>query len=70
MLVIVDSSVTPSSAARMVNERTFAEWMTFLLGGQAMFGQDAPMYFRSTTAARWPSPAVIEARYLLPRRCR
>lgn len=43
---------TPNSAARLVNERTFAEWMMFLLGRHATFGHDPPISFRSTTAAR------------------
>ena len=64
MLVVADPSSTPNSAARLVNERTLAEWMMFLLGRQAMFGHDPPISFRSTTAVRWPSPAMVQARYL------
>jgi hypothetical protein len=52
MLVLADPRSTPNSAARLVNERTFAEWMVFLLGRHAMFGQDPPISFRSTTAVR------------------
>src|SRR5215469_13684384 len=35
--------------------------MTFLLGRHAMFGQDPPIYFRSTTAVRLPSLAIVQA---------
>jgi hypothetical protein len=43
---------TPNSAARAARDRTFAEWMMFLLGRQAMFGHDPPISLRSTTALR------------------
>src|SRR5207244_3423054 len=45
-------------------EATLALWMRFLLGRQAIFGQEPPKYFRSITAARWPSAANAQARYL------
>src|SRR5215470_9660509 len=35
--------------------------MTFLLGRHAMFGQDPPIYFRSMTAVRLPSLAIVQA---------
>src|ERR1700733_7936853 len=35
--------------------------MTFLLGRHAMFGQDPPTYFRSTTATRCPCSAKVQA---------
>src|SRR5262249_52940863 len=35
--------------------------MMFLLGRQAMFGQDPPIYLRSITATRFPSPANVHA---------
>ena len=35
--------------------------MMFLLGKHAMFGHDPPMYLRSTTATRLPSPANVHA---------
>src|SRR5260370_32665390 len=38
--------------------------MTFLLGRQAMFGQEPPRYFLSITAARLPWEASVQARYL------
>ena len=52
MLVAAGPVSTPNSAARPASERTLAEWMMFLLGRQAMFGQDPPTSFRSTTAVR------------------
>src|ERR1700675_696395 len=38
--------------------------MIFLLGRQAMFGQEPPTYFRSITTALFPSLANVQARYL------
>src|SRR5688572_11845225 len=38
--------------------------MMFLLGRQAMFGQEPPTNFRSTSAVRWPSFDRVHARYL------
>src|SRR5215510_3922384 len=35
--------------------------MTFLLGRHAMFGQEPPTYFRSMTAVRLPSLAIVHA---------
>src|ERR1700722_12311303 len=35
--------------------------MMFLLGRQAMLGQDPPIYFRSTTATRCPWPPKVHA---------
>src|SRR5215471_13650141 len=35
--------------------------MTFLLGKHAMFGQDPPIYFRSMTAVRRRSLAIVQA---------
>src|SRR5207248_11451824 len=40
--------------------------MTFLLGRQAMFGQEPPIYFRSILATRCPSLARVHAMYLAP----
>src|SRR6266581_1429016 len=51
-----------------------ALWMTFLLGRQAMFGQEPPTYFRSTTAVFIPFLASVHERSLpaapLPRMSR
>src|SRR3954449_12205828 len=38
--------------------------MTFLLGRQAMFGQEPPTYLRSMTATFFPWEARVQARYL------
>src|SRR5438067_13811482 len=38
--------------------------MTFLLGRQAMFGQEPPTYRRSMTATFLPWEARVQARYL------
>jgi hypothetical protein len=40
-------------------DATFALWMMFLLGKHAMFGQEPPIYLRSTTATFFPSPANV-----------
>src|SRR2546427_7830874 len=37
-----------------------ALWMTFLLGRQAMFGQEPPTYFRSMTAVFIPFLARVQ----------
>src|SRR5438034_11513397 len=51
-----------------------ALWMTFLLGRQAMFGQEPPIYFRSTTTVFIPFLARVQERSLpaapLPRMSR
>src|SRR5215813_14523410 len=40
--------------------------MTFLLGRQAIFGHDPPMYLRSITSTRCPSPAKVHAAIVPP----
>src|ERR1700679_1645699 len=40
--------------------------MTFLLGRQAIFGHEPPMYLRSITATCCPCLASVHARYLDP----
>src|SRR5215831_3918804 len=40
--------------------------MMFLLGRHAMFGHDPPMYLRSMTATRCPSPANVQAAIVEP----
>src|SRR6516162_5251879 len=40
--------------------------MMFLLGRHAMFGHEPPMYFRSTTATRFPSAANVQAATVEP----
>src|SRR5260370_37407723 len=38
----------------------------FLLGRHAILGQEPPMYLRSTTATRFPSPANVQAAMVEP----
>src|SRR6185312_7022383 len=40
--------------------------MMFLLGKQAIFGHDPPMYLRSITATRCPCPANVQAAMVDP----
>ena len=40
--------------------------MMFLLGKQAIFGHDPPMYLRSITATRCPCPANVHAAIVDP----
>src|SRR5208283_4301818 len=40
--------------------------MMFLLGRQAMFGHDPPMYLRSITATHFPSAANVQAAIVEP----
>src|ERR1700761_3839271 len=40
--------------------------MMFLLGKQAIFGHDPPMYLRSITATRCPCPANVQAAIVDP----
>ena len=54
----------PYSAPCRANQFAFALRITFLLGKQAMFGHDPPMYFRSTTAVRWPACAMVHVTLL------
>jgi hypothetical protein len=61
--IVLFRSRTVAMSIRPPNSRTYdailAEWTTFLLGRQAMFGHDPPTYFRSTTAARFPRAARV-----------
>src|SRR5215470_5536062 len=56
----------PNSLLRRKYDATFALWIMFLLGRQAMFGQDPPMYLRSMTATRFPCPANVQAAMVEP----
>src|ERR1700733_10382834 len=51
----------PNSSLRRKYDATFALWMMFLLGRQAMFGHEPPMYLRSITATRCPCAANVQA---------
>ena len=48
------------------NQRGHLSRVTFLLGRHATYGQDPPNEFRSTTAVRFPSLAVVHATNLTP----
>src|SRR5437879_8732073 len=66
MSIAKPSSVMPNSLLRRKYDATFALWMMFLLGKHPMFGHDPPMYLRSTTATRLPSPAKVHAAMVEP----
>src|ERR1700733_3204216 len=59
MSMAIGPVLIPNSACRATSEATFAEWITFLLGRHATLGQDPPTYFRSMTAIRLPSLAMV-----------
>src|SRR5262249_19497629 len=56
----------PNSLLRRKYDATFALWIMFLLGRHAMFGQHPPIYLRSMTATRFPSPANVQAAIVDP----
>src|SRR5258705_11481013 len=66
MWIAKPSCVIPNSLRRRKYDATFALWMIFLLGKHAMFGQEPPIYLRSTTATRLPSPAKVHAAMVEP----
>ena len=66
MSIAKPSCVMPNSLLRRKYDATFALWIMFLLGKHAMFGHDPPMYLRSTTATRFPSPAKVHAAMVEP----
>src|SRR6267143_5205383 len=66
MSIAKPSSVMPNSLLRRKYDATFALCMMFLLGRHAMFGHEPPMYLRSTTATRFPSPAKVHAATVEP----
>src|SRR6267154_5513849 len=61
MSIAKPSHVMPNSSLRRKYDATFALWMMFLLGRHAILGQEPPIYLRSTTATRLPSPANVHA---------
>src|SRR6266481_6335150 len=66
MSIAKPSHVMPNSLLRRKYDATFALWMMFLLGKHAMFGHDPPMYWRSTTATCFPSPAKVHVLFVVP----
>src|SRR5262249_25146232 len=57
MSTATEPVTTPNRAAWCSKSATFALQISFLLGRQAMFGQEPPTQRRSTTAARRPERA-------------
>src|SRR6267154_1161378 len=66
MWIANPSCEMPNSLLRRKYDATFALWMMFLLGKHAMFGQEPPIYLRSTTATLLPSPAKVQAAMVEP----
>src|SRR6267154_91745 len=66
MLIAKPSCVMPNSLLRRKYDATFALWIMFLLGRHAILGQEPPIYLRSTTATRLPSPAKVHAAMVEP----
>src|SRR5438552_12188737 len=56
----------PTSLLRRKSSTTFRLWIMFLLGRHAILGQEPPIYLRSTTATRLPSPANVHAATVEP----
>src|SRR5260370_5961505 len=66
MSIAKPSHVMPNSLLRRKYDATFALWIMFLLGRHAILGQEPPIYLRSTTATRLPSPANVHAAMVEP----
>src|SRR5712692_2476994 len=66
MSIAKPSHVMPNSLLRRKYDATFALWIMFLLGRHAILGQEPPIYLRSTTATRLPSPANVHAATVEP----
>src|SRR3989442_6292198 len=64
MLIFQSPLVIPNSSLRLKYDATMALWMMFLLGRHAMFGQEPPTYFRSTTTVFIPFLASVQERSL------
>jgi len=71
MSMLKELKLRPNSAPRLASEATLAEWMMFLLGRQATFGQAPPLEVR-VRPQRYDGlrrPESRSATYLRPR-CR
>src|SRR5258706_12468387 len=66
MWIAKPSCEMPNSLLRRKYDATFALWIMFLLGRHAILGQEPPIYLRSTTATRLPSPANVHAATVEP----
>src|SRR6516162_63681 len=64
MSVVTGPVTTPNRAPARARCATLALQISFLLGRQAMFGQEPPIQRRSTTAARRPDCAMCQANSL------
>src|SRR6188508_2214881 len=64
MSTVAPSIDTPYDEARPIRSATLALRITFLLGRQAMFGQDPPTSARSITTTARPCWARCHAMYL------
>src|SRR5262249_59931953 len=58
--------IVPNCAACWVRCATLALQISFLLGRQAILGQEPPIHRRSTTAVRRPDRAICQATFLPP----
>src|SRR5436853_3876243 len=64
--IVKQLCVIPNSLLWRKYDATLALWMMFLLGRHTMFGHDLPIYLRSMTATRFPSPANVHAAIVDP----
>jgi len=58
--------VFPNSVLWRKYDATLASWMMFLPCRHAIFGHDSPIYLRSTTATRLPSPTKVHSAIVDP----
>ena len=56
--------IVPNCAACRARCASLALQISFLLGRQAILGQEPPIHFRSTTAVRRPDRAICQATFL------
>src|SRR5271155_378719 len=66
MSVVTGAVIVPNCGACCARWATRALQISFLLGMQAMLGQEPPTQRRSTTAVRRPDPAMCQASSLPP----
>ena len=66
MSILPGSMLQPKAAALRTRCATLALKISFLLGMQAMLGQEPPIHLRSTTAVRRPAAAKCQAMSLPP----
>src|SRR5262249_33479754 len=64
MSVVTGPVTTPKRAPSRAKYATLALQISFLLGRQAMLGQEPPIQRRSTTAVRRPDCAICQANSL------